>query len=42
VRIACGHGVLLVRELQLAGKKRLKAADFVRGTVLQAGTRLEG
>ncbi len=42
VRIACGQGVLLVRELQLAGKKRLKAADFVRGTALQIGTRMEG
>jgi methionyl-tRNA formyltransferase len=42
VRIACGQGILLVRELQLAGKKRLKAADFVRGTALRAGTRLEG
>jgi methionyl-tRNA formyltransferase len=38
VRIACGSGTLLVRELQLAGRKRLGAADFVRGCPLQPGT----
>nr|WP_298037887.1 methionyl-tRNA formyltransferase [uncultured Desulfuromonas sp.] len=41
VRIACGEGALLVRELQLPGKKRLGAADFLRGCPLPAGTRLE-
>ncbi len=41
VRIACGSGVLLVGELQLPGKKRMQAAEFLRGTALQAGTRLE-
>ncbi|HSO26626.1 MAG TPA: hypothetical protein VLS48_01050, partial [Anaerolineales bacterium] len=41
VRIACGRGVLLVRELQLAGRKRLGAADFLRGCSLQPGTALE-
>lgn len=40
VRIGCGAGVLLVRELQLPGKKRLSAADFLRGRPLPAGTRL--
>ena len=38
VRIACGSGSLLVRELQLAGRKRLGAADFLRGCPLQPGT----
>ena len=38
VRIACGSGTLLVRELQLAGRKRLDAADFLRGCPLQPGT----
>jgi methionyl-tRNA formyltransferase len=38
VRIACGRGTLLVKELQLAGRKRLAAADFLRGCPLQAGT----
>ena len=41
VRIACGEGVLLVGELQLPGKKRLPASDFLRGRSLPAGTRLE-
>ncbi len=41
VCIACGEGVLRVRELQLPGKNRLKAADFLRGHALPAGTRLE-
>ena len=41
VRIACGRGVLAVRELQLPGKKRLAAADFLRGCPLPAGSRLE-
>jgi methionyl-tRNA formyltransferase len=40
VRIACGEGVLLVRELQLPGKKRLPAADFLRGRPLPVGARL--
>lgn len=38
VQIACGSGSLLVRELQLAGRKRLGAADFLRGCPLQPGT----
>ena len=41
VRIACGSGVLAVRELQLPGKKRLAAADFLRGCALLVGSRLE-
>lgn len=41
VRIACGQGVLAVRELQLPGKKRLAAADFLRGCPLAVGSRLE-
>lgn len=40
VRIACGSGALLVRELQLPGKKRLAAGDFLRGRELPPGTRL--
>ncbi|NOR49661.1 MAG: methionyl-tRNA formyltransferase [Desulfuromonadales bacterium] len=41
VRIACGTGSLLVRELQLAGRKRLPAADFLRGCPLEPGLLLE-
>jgi methionyl-tRNA formyltransferase len=40
VCVACGEGVLRVGELQLPGKKRLAAADFLRGCALPAGTRL--
>jgi len=40
VLIACGSGALLAGELQLPGKKRLKASDFLRGRAL-AGRRLE-
>lgn len=40
VRVACGEGLLVLGELQLAGRKRLSAADFLRGQALPAGTRL--
>lgn len=29
--VRCGRGALLIRELQLEGKKRMKAEDFLRG-----------
>lgn len=38
VRVACGAGVLIVGELQLPGKKRLAAVDFLSGHPLHAGT----
>jgi methionyl-tRNA formyltransferase len=38
--IACGGGVLRVGALQLPGKKRLIAAEFLRGHSLPVGTRL--
>ncbi|MBI4518611.1 MAG: methionyl-tRNA formyltransferase [Deltaproteobacteria bacterium] len=38
--VACGSGALRLDELQLAGRKRLAAADFVRGLHLAPGTRL--
>ncbi len=37
VRIACGSGTLLVKQLQLAGRKRLAAGDFLRGCNLEPG-----
>lgn len=40
VTIACGGGSLLVRELQLPGKKRLAASDFLRGRPLAVGSRV--
>jgi methionyl-tRNA formyltransferase len=41
VRISCGQGSLLVRQLQLPGKRRLAAAEFLRGRPLPPGTLLE-
>lgn len=34
LEIACGQGTILVRELQLAGHKRLTAPEFLRGQAL--------
>lgn len=42
VIVACGNGALRVNALQLPGKKRLSAADFVRGRSLAVGTVLGG
>jgi len=41
VLIACGSGALLIKELQLAGRKRLAAADFLRGCPLEPETLLD-
>ena len=38
--IACGNGVLSIRELQPAGSKRMSAAAFLAGRPLPSGTRL--
>lgn len=37
VSVQCGDGVLRLTELQRAGGKRLRAADFLRGFALPAG-----
>jgi len=42
VRIACGSGALVIGELQLPGKKRLAAGDFLRGRDLPAGAKVGG
>ncbi len=39
VQVACGDGVLVIGQLQLSGRKRLNAADFLRGQPLPPGTR---
>ena len=42
IEIACGDGEsVVVTELQAAGKKRMSAADFLRGHPIQEGTVLE-
>lgn len=40
IEVACGEGSLLIRELQLEGKKRLPAGDFLAGFKLQPGATL--
>ena len=40
VLVAAGTGGLLLREVQMEGKRRLPAAEFVRGHPLPPGTRL--
>jgi methionyl-tRNA formyltransferase len=41
VLVACGEGALRLTELQRAGGKRLRAADFLRGVPVATGERLE-
>jgi methionyl-tRNA formyltransferase len=38
VAVATGQGTLVLDELQLEGRKRLPAADFVRGGAIKVGT----
>jgi methionyl-tRNA formyltransferase len=40
VLVACGKGALLLLEVQLEGKRRLSAPEFVRGFALPIGTML--
>ena len=39
VRVACGEDVLLIRELQRAGGRRLRAREYLAGTPIAAGAR---
>ncbi len=41
VCVACGKGSLRIKQLQLAGRKRLAAADFLRGCPLQPGAKMD-
>jgi methionyl-tRNA formyltransferase len=41
VCVACGSGSLRIHQLQLAGRKRLAAADFLRGCPLEPGAMME-
>jgi methionyl-tRNA formyltransferase len=38
ITVATGGGALVIFELQLEGKKRMSAADFLKGTGVQSGT----
>jgi len=39
--VAAGEGSLVLREVQIEGKKRLSAGDFLRGFPLPAGTKFD-
>jgi methionyl-tRNA formyltransferase len=39
--VACGNGALLLLEVQLEGKRRMAATEFVRGFALPVGTAFE-
>lgn len=39
IGVATGEGILLIKELQIEGKRRLKAADFIHGYRLNEGTK---
>jgi methionyl-tRNA formyltransferase len=39
--VACGEGAIRILELQRAGRAPMKAADFLRGTPVKPGTRLQ-
>ena len=40
ILVACGEGSLRIEELQRAGGRRLKAAEFLRGQRIESGERL--
>jgi methionyl-tRNA formyltransferase len=40
IEVAAGSGCLLLQEVQLEGKKRMEARDFLKGCRLAAGSRL--
>lgn len=40
IEVACGEGSLLIKELQLEGKRRMKAEEFLRGYKLSIGEKL--
>jgi methionyl-tRNA formyltransferase len=40
MRVACGTGAVLVREVKPAGRRRMTTAEWVRGRGIEAGTRL--
>ena len=37
IHVACGQDVLVLREVQLEGKKRMEADAFLRGCQLKPG-----
>jgi methionyl-tRNA formyltransferase len=41
MRVACGTGAVLIREVKPAGKRRMTTAEWVRGRGINAGDRLD-
>lgn len=41
IHVRTGKGILAITELQLEGKKRMPAEDFLRGVQIELGTKLE-
>ena len=39
IHVACGSDTLILKEVQLEGKKRMEAEVFLRGYHMEAGTR---
>lgn len=42
IEVACGEGSLVIYELQLEGRRRMKASEFLRGHPIIIGERLGG
>lgn len=40
IEVACGEGVLVIKELQLEGKRKMTAEEFLRGYKLNIGEKL--
>ncbi len=40
IEVACGHGALRIRELQIEGGRRMSATDFLKGHAIKPGERL--
>ena len=38
ITVATGQGLLLIKEMQLQGARRMNAADFIRGNPINVGT----
>lgn len=41
IHVTCGHDSLILKEIQLEGKKRMDAAAFLRGYPIETGTMLK-
>ncbi len=42
LRVACRRGVLVIKELKPAGKRKMSVADFLNGTTVEVGARFKG